>query len=325
MQKELHASVSGLQWTIDAYTLVLASLLMLAGSTADRIGRRRVFQTGLVVFTLGSLLCSSRPASTRWSPSAWCRRSAARCSTRSRCRSSPTPSPTRASAPAPSASGAASSASRMAAGPLVGGLLVDSVGWRSIFWINLPVGLAALRAHLRGSCPSPGRPRPAAPTRSASCWSSPLLGSLTYAIIEAPAAGWTSPLIVAPSPPSPPLALIGAAAVRAAARRAADRPAVLPQRAVQRGDGHRGLRVRRARRIPLPEHALPAGRTGPVRTARRAVHAARWRCMTFVCAPLSGPAGRQPRAPAAAADRRGRDDRERGAVRGLRRGDDHTR
>src|SRR5262249_51624453 len=57
IRRELHASVSGLQWTIDAYTLVLASLLILAGSTGDRIGRRRVFQTGLVVFSLGSLLC----------------------------------------------------------------------------------------------------------------------------------------------------------------------------------------------------------------------------------------------------------------------------
>src|SRR5436190_10563922 len=57
IRKDLHASVAGLQWTIDAYTLVLASLLVLAGSTADRIGRRRVFQVGLLVFSLGSLLC----------------------------------------------------------------------------------------------------------------------------------------------------------------------------------------------------------------------------------------------------------------------------
>lgn len=61
ISKEMHASVSGMQWTIDAYTLVLASLLMLAGSTADRIGRRRVFKAGLVMFTLGSLLCSIAP------------------------------------------------------------------------------------------------------------------------------------------------------------------------------------------------------------------------------------------------------------------------
>ncbi|CCK30200.1 efflux protein [Streptomyces davaonensis JCM 4913] len=61
MQRDLHADTSGLQWTIDAYTLVLASLLMLAGSTADRIGRKRVFMAGLVVFSLGSLLCSLVP------------------------------------------------------------------------------------------------------------------------------------------------------------------------------------------------------------------------------------------------------------------------
>ena len=61
IRSSLNASISGLQWTIDAYTLVLASLLMLAGSTADRIGRRRVFRTGLVVFSLGSLLCGLAP------------------------------------------------------------------------------------------------------------------------------------------------------------------------------------------------------------------------------------------------------------------------
>src|ERR1700760_1586047 len=61
IRSELHASVSGLQWVIDAYTLVLASLLMLAGSTADRIGRKRIFRAGLVVFSLGSLLCGLAP------------------------------------------------------------------------------------------------------------------------------------------------------------------------------------------------------------------------------------------------------------------------
>src|SRR6185295_9160375 len=58
---ELDASVSGLQWTVDAYALVLASFLVLAGSTADRVGRRRIFQIGLAAFGLGSLLCSLAP------------------------------------------------------------------------------------------------------------------------------------------------------------------------------------------------------------------------------------------------------------------------
>ena len=55
IRNDLHASVSGLQWTVDAYTLVLASFLVLAGSTADRAGRRRIFQVGLA--TSGSARC----------------------------------------------------------------------------------------------------------------------------------------------------------------------------------------------------------------------------------------------------------------------------
>src|SRR5215208_4335546 len=62
IHRSFHASLSGLQWTIDAYTLVLASLLMLSGSTADRLGRRRVFGAGLVLFSLGSLLCALAPS-----------------------------------------------------------------------------------------------------------------------------------------------------------------------------------------------------------------------------------------------------------------------
>jgi MFS family permease len=64
IHRSLGASLSGLQWTIDAYTLVLASLLLLAGSTADRIGRRRVFQTGLAVFSSASLACALAPSLT---------------------------------------------------------------------------------------------------------------------------------------------------------------------------------------------------------------------------------------------------------------------
>ena len=62
IHRDFHSSFSGLQWTIDAYTLVLASLLMVAGSTADRIGRRKVFQIGLATFSLGSLLCALAPS-----------------------------------------------------------------------------------------------------------------------------------------------------------------------------------------------------------------------------------------------------------------------
>jgi MFS family permease len=62
IQRSFRSTLSGLQWIVDAYTLVLASLLMLAGSTADPVGRRRVFQTGLGVFSLGSLLAALAPS-----------------------------------------------------------------------------------------------------------------------------------------------------------------------------------------------------------------------------------------------------------------------
>ena len=61
IRADLGASASQLQWVIDIYTLVLASLLLLSGAAADRFGRRRTFQIGLTVFAVGSLLCSLAP------------------------------------------------------------------------------------------------------------------------------------------------------------------------------------------------------------------------------------------------------------------------
>ncbi|MCT7351411.1 MFS transporter [Streptomyces sp. 15-116A] len=185
MQRDLHASTSGLQWAIDAYTLVLASLLMLAGSTADRIGRKRVFMAGLVVFTLGSLLCSLAPnlealvafrmvqavGGSMLNPVAMSIITNTFTDPRERAR-------------AIGVWGAVVGIS-MAAGPLVGGLLVDSVGWRSIFWVNLPVGLAALLLTLRfvpeSRAGTARRPDPVGQLLVIV-----LFGSLTYAIIEAP-------------------------------------------------------------------------------------------------------------------------------------------
>lgn len=195
MQKELHASVAGLQWTIDAYTLVLASLLMLAGSTADRIGRRRVFKAGLILFTLGSLLCSLAPnleslvafrmvqavGGSMLNPVAMSIITNIFTAPRERAR-------------AIGVWGAVVGIS-MAAGPLIGGLLVDSISWRSIFWINLPIGLMALLLTWR-YVPESRAPKPRRPDLVGQLLVIGVLGALTYAIIEAPAAGLTSPLIV---------------------------------------------------------------------------------------------------------------------------------
>lgn len=203
LQRDLHASTAGLQWTIDAYTLVLASLLMLAGSTADRIGRKRVFMAGLVVFTLGSVLCSLAPSldalvafrmvqavgGSMLNPVAMSIITNTFTDPRERAR-------------AIGAWGAVVGLS-MAAGPLVGGLLVDSVGWRSIFWINLPVGLAALVLTLR-FVPESRAPEARRADPVGQLLVIVLFGSLTYAIIEAPHA--------APSTTAP-FALLASAAL----------------------------------------------------------------------------------------------------------------
>ncbi|MFJ4786181.1 MFS transporter [Streptomyces sp. NPDC088794] len=188
MQDELHASTAGLQWTIDAYTLVLASLLMLAGSTADRIGRKRVFMVGLVVFSLGSLLCSLAPnldaliafrmiqaiGGSMLNPVAMSIITNTFTDPRER-------------AKAIGVWGAVVGIS-MAAGPLIGGVLVDSIGWRSIFWTNLPVGLVALLLTLR-YVPESRAPKARRPDPVGQFLVIALFGSLTYAIIEAPTSG----------------------------------------------------------------------------------------------------------------------------------------
>ncbi|MEU7048831.1 MFS transporter [Streptomyces eurythermus] len=188
MQRDLEATTSGLQWTIDAYTLVLASLLMLAGSTADRIGRKRVFMVGLAVFTAGSVLCSLAPnlellvvfrmvqavGGSMLNPVAMSIITNTFTDPRERAR-------------AIGVWGAVVGIS-MAAGPLVGGLLVQSVSWRAIFWLNLPVGLAALLLTLR-YVPESRAPRARRPDPVGQLLVIALFGALTYAIIEAPESG----------------------------------------------------------------------------------------------------------------------------------------
>ena len=203
MQRELHATTSGLQWTIDAYTLVLASLLMLAGSTADRIGRKRVFMAGLILFGVGSLLCSLAPdldsliafrmiqavGGSMLNPVAMSIITNTFTDPGERAR-------------AIGVWGGVVGIS-MAAGPLAGGLLVESVGWRSIFWVNLPVALAALLLTLR-FVPESRAPKARRPDPVGQLLVIALFGSLTYSIIEAPNAGVTAIL---------PFALVAAAAL----------------------------------------------------------------------------------------------------------------
>jgi EmrB/QacA subfamily drug resistance transporter len=195
IQRDLHASVSGLQWTIDAYTLVLASFLMLSGSTADRIGRRGTFQAGLVLFTIGSLACSLAPGlgwlvafrmlqaigGSMLNPVAMSIITNTFTDPRERAR-------------AIGIWGGVVGVS-MALGPVVGGALVDSVGWRGIFWVNIPVGIAALVLTAL-FVPESRAPRGRKVDPAGQLMVITVLASLTYAIIEGPSSGWSSAKIL---------------------------------------------------------------------------------------------------------------------------------
>jgi EmrB/QacA subfamily drug resistance transporter len=183
IQRSLDCTLSGLQWTVDAYTLVLASLLMLAGSTADRLGRRRVFAAGLALFSLGSLLCALAPSlqllvafrvlqatgGAMLSPVAM-----------SIVRNVFEDPRERAQAIGVFASMFGIS---MALGPVLGGFLVSAISWRAIFLVNLPVGLAAIALSAL-FVPGSRAPRPRRIDPVGQVLVIAALAALTYAIIE---------------------------------------------------------------------------------------------------------------------------------------------
>jgi EmrB/QacA subfamily drug resistance transporter len=195
IQRELEAKVSGLALVLDAYILVFASLLLTAGSLGDRYGRRRVFRTGLVVFTASSALCGLAPSlpalvagralqavgAAALLPSSLAILTAAFPDPRERVQ----------------AIGLWSGVSAMAlaAGPVVGGLLTDALGWRWVFYVNLPVGVAAFV--VAGRVVAESRDPDARPLDLPGL----LLGSLglaavTLGLIESNQRGWGSPEIV---------------------------------------------------------------------------------------------------------------------------------
>ncbi|MFI9508124.1 MFS transporter [Nocardia sp. NPDC052566] len=144
IRDDLHASTARLQWIIDIYTLTLASVLLLSGAMADRFGRRRVFRIGLTLFALGSLLCSMAPTiealigarflqalgGSMLNPVAMSIITQVFTGKVERAR-------------AIGVWGAVVGIA-MALGPIVGGVLIDALGWPSVFWINLPICAAAL-------------------------------------------------------------------------------------------------------------------------------------------------------------------------------------
>jgi EmrB/QacA subfamily drug resistance transporter len=196
IRTDLGASPSQLQWVVDVYTLVLASLLMLSGAMGDRFGRRRVFQIGLTVFAVSSLLCSLAPnietliaarllqaiGGSMLNPVALSIISQVFTGRVERAR-------------ALGFWGAVIGIS-MALGPTVGGLLIELISWRAVFWINLPICAAAI---VLTAIFVPE-------TKSLTMRNIDPIGQglavvflfgVVFTLIEGPSQGWTNPRVIA--------------------------------------------------------------------------------------------------------------------------------
>ena len=154
IRSSLHASFADLQWVVDAYALTLAALVLTAGSLADRFGRRRVFELGLAVFSLASLLCALAPDPT------FLNLARALQGVGGAIMFAVSLALVAQEFPAGRERGmamgiyGASIGVAVAVGPLVGGALTDGLGWESIFYLNVPIGIAAIaitRLRLRES------------------------------------------------------------------------------------------------------------------------------------------------------------------------------
>ncbi|MFF1764006.1 MFS transporter [Streptomyces sp. NPDC058249] len=195
MQHRLDAGLTGLQWIVDAYVLLVAMLLLSGGVFADRFGRKRVYLSGVAVFTAASGLCSVAP-SVGWlvagrvlqgvgaaalSPASLALLVAAHPAPQERVR----------------AIGlwAGLSGIGLAAGPVAGGVLAQAFGWPAIFLVNVPIGVVLLVAGRRVLEES-RNPDARALDIPGTILSVLGVGTLAYALIEGGSRGWTSPVIL---------------------------------------------------------------------------------------------------------------------------------
>src|SRR3954454_20660683 len=188
--KELKASLADLQWVIDAYALTLAALLLTAGSLADRFGRRLLFAIGIVAFTVGSLLCGAAQTPVWLSLSRAFQGigGAIMFATGLALLSSAFQGRDRGTAFG--VFGAVTGVA-VAVGPVLGGALTSGLSWRWIFFVNIPVGIAALAVTLR-SVQESRDPPARRPDWIGLLTFSAGLAALVYGLIRSNEDGWSS-------------------------------------------------------------------------------------------------------------------------------------
>jgi DHA2 family methylenomycin A resistance protein-like MFS transporter len=194
--KDLNAGITGLQWVVDGYTLVFASLLLTAGSAGDRLGARRVFMAGLALFTVSSLACGLAPTMAVLNvtravqglgaalvvPTSLALINASYPDRERRAR----------------AIGVWGALGGVAAGlgPVLGGVFTTWLGWPSVFFVNVPIGVGALLLTHRFVVAPPPRARTGLDPRG-QVLAVVTLAMLAFGLIEAGGRGWGSPVVLA--------------------------------------------------------------------------------------------------------------------------------
>ncbi|MFD7459268.1 MFS transporter [Streptomyces sp. NPDC059868] len=194
--RELSASLTGIQWITDGYTLVFAGFLLTGGALGDRLGNRRVFCAGVAVFTVSSAACALAPSAALLVAARLVEGFGAALIVPGSLALIQQAYPARAERSR--AFGVWGSMAGIAAssGPLLGGVLVSTVGWRWVFIINLPVGAACLVLTLRHVARSP-RLTARSLDWPAQCAVVATVALLTSALNEAGRRGWTDPAVLA--------------------------------------------------------------------------------------------------------------------------------
>ena len=194
ISRDLGAGVSGLQWIVDGYVLAFASLLLTGGIAGDRYGRKRMFLTGLVVFTFASLLCAlSQSTGQLIAFRAMQGAGAALLLPGSLSILTVTFPPTERAKAIGTWAGVSGLA--LALGPTAGGFLVERVGWESIFFINVPIGIVAFFVATRVVSESRAEQARHLDLPGLGLGTAGLF-ALTYALIEANQRGWSDAVII---------------------------------------------------------------------------------------------------------------------------------
>jgi EmrB/QacA subfamily drug resistance transporter len=195
MSRDLAGGIAGMQWAVDAYNVTFAALLLTGGTLGDRLGRRRLFRSGIAVFIIGSVVCALAPSlgvmiggrvlqgvgSAAMLPQSLAILATAFPGRRER---------NRAMAAWSMVAGIG-----LAAGPTLGGLVVDEIGWKFIFWVNVPIGLGALLLAIR-HVPESRNPDAREPDLPGQLLGAVALGLLTFVVVDGHQQGWTSTAII---------------------------------------------------------------------------------------------------------------------------------